>query len=592
MVEAARAGDRHALDELLTAHLPLVYNIVGRALDGHPDVDDIVQDTMLRVARSIAELRDPDGFRSWLVAIAMHRIRDRARAARSRQTVPASALEREPAASDGDFAGLTVLRLGLEGQRREVAEATRWLDPEDRELLSLWWLEVAGSLSRPDLAEALGLTRQHTAVRVQRLKERLETARPLVRALDAEPRCAALAEVTAEWDGRPGSVWRKRILRHLRGCPWCGGAAPDTVPAERLLAGLALVPIPAGFAVHALAGLLGGGTAQAATAAASAAFGSGMTGTGAAGAGLAGAGGAAGAPGGAGAAAGHAAAADPVGLTAHLLHLLAKPAVAATAGLSIAAGGAYVIYDQQDPPRPPRAEAPSPEASARRSSAPATRAPIASPKPSRKPKAEPEPSAARYGSVVDEAEPAPDPSARPGPLSHRPETGLTSSAGPKAVMEHRGDTVTLRGRGYVLVRWQIVPAERAGALAMPTWSGLKGKLFHVASGGGRRMDDQMPTATDRPHTWMGSQETGFTVLPEGAQQMWQNEYFHLDGEVTLRQNERGADYNLIVQPTRWDEVTADITQPPDPARGVVRYGYVRDTGTDAAPVPQYLNRAG
>lgn len=574
LVEAARAGDRHALDALLTAHLPLVYNIVGRALDGHPDVDDIVQDTMLRVVRSIAELRDPGGFRSWLVAIAMHRIRDRARAARSRQTVPASALEREPADPDGDFAGLTVLRLGLEGQRREVAEATRWLDPEDRELLSLWWLEVAGSLSRPDLAEALGLTRQHTAVRVQRLKERLETARSLVRALDAEPRCATLVEATAEWDGRPGSVWRKRVLRHLRGCSWCGGAAPDTVPAERLLAGLALVPIPAGFALHALAGLLGEGTAQAATATATAALGSGAaTGTGAA---------------------GHAAAADPVGLTAHVLQLLGKPALAAAAGLTLVAGGAYVVHDHQDPPRPPRAAAPSPRTSA--SAAPDPSPPAVSAKPSRKPKPAPKPkskpSAARYGSIVDRAEPAPDPSARPGPLPHRPEPGLTSSAGPKAVMVHRGDTVTLRGRGYALVRWQILPAERAGSLVMPTWTGLKGKLFHVASGGGRRMDDQMPTATDRPHTWMGSPETGFTVLPEGAQQMWQNEYFYVDGEVTLRQNERGADYNLIVQPTGWAEVTADIIQPPDPARGVVRYGYVRDSGNDAAPVPQYLNRPG
>ncbi|MFG2648164.1 hypothetical protein [Streptomyces sp. NPDC048436] len=47
-----------------------------------------------------------------------------------------------------------------------------------------------------------------------------------------------------------------------------------------------------------------------------------------------------------------------------------------------------------------------------------------------------------------------------------------------------------------------------------------------------------------------------------------------------------------MQPTSWAAVAEDITQPPDPARGVVRYGYVRDTGTDAAPVPQYLNRAG
>lgn len=158
-------------------------------------------------------------------------------------------------------------------------------------------------------------------------------------------------------------------------------------------------------------------------------------------------------------------------------------------------------------------------------------------------------------------------------------------------MEHRGDTVTLSGRGYVLVRWQFVPHERPGAVVMPTWTGLDGKLFHVASGGGRRMDDQQPAAADRPHTWMGSAATGFAVLPAGAQQMWQNEYYYLDGSVTLHQNERGADYNLAVMPVGRESVTEDLLQPPDPAKALVRYGYVRDTGSDAAPVPQYVTRA-
>ncbi|MFI0742148.1 RNA polymerase sigma factor [Streptomyces sp. NPDC021100] len=49
LVEAARTGDTAAQDELVAACLPLVYNIVGRALNGHADVDDVVQETMLRV---------------------------------------------------------------------------------------------------------------------------------------------------------------------------------------------------------------------------------------------------------------------------------------------------------------------------------------------------------------------------------------------------------------------------------------------------------------------------------------------------------------------------------------------------------------
>lgn len=77
LVEAARAGDAEARDALVRAYLPLVHNIVGRALDGHADTDDIVQETMVRALDGLTGLRDPDRFRSWLVAIAMNGIRRR-----------------------------------------------------------------------------------------------------------------------------------------------------------------------------------------------------------------------------------------------------------------------------------------------------------------------------------------------------------------------------------------------------------------------------------------------------------------------------------------------------------------------------------
>ncbi|WP_344289738.1 sigma-70 family RNA polymerase sigma factor, partial [Streptomyces synnematoformans] len=67
------------MDRLVAGWLPLVYNVVGRALGGHADVDDVVQETMLRAVRRLPSLRDPDRFRSWLVAIAMRQIRERAR---------------------------------------------------------------------------------------------------------------------------------------------------------------------------------------------------------------------------------------------------------------------------------------------------------------------------------------------------------------------------------------------------------------------------------------------------------------------------------------------------------------------------------
>ena len=44
------------------------------------------------------------------------------------------------------------------------------------------------------------------------------------------------------------------------------------------------------------------------------------------------------------------------------------------------------------------------------------------------------------------------------------------------------------------------------------------------------MDDPTPGAA-HGQTWMGSPEKGYSTLPAGAQQMWQNEYYYLDGTV-------------------------------------------------------------
>lgn len=256
LVSAARDGDPRALDALVSASLPLVYNLVGRALRGHADVDDVVQETMLRVVRGIGDLERPESYRSWLVAIALRQARDQG----TRQSVAMARTTRhdrhepEHADRDSDFTAVTVLRLGLTEQRRDVAEATRWLDAEDRELLSLWWLEESGHLARPELAHALGLSAPHAAVRVHRMKQQLDTARSVVRALRDVGRCGALREVAEGWDGAPSPLWRKRFARHVRDCRVCSARDRALVPVASLLRGLPLVPVPPGLAAVAAHG--------------------------------------------------------------------------------------------------------------------------------------------------------------------------------------------------------------------------------------------------------------------------------------------------------------------------------------------------
>ncbi|MFF7854447.1 sigma-70 family RNA polymerase sigma factor [Streptomyces sp. NPDC007904] len=246
LVSAARAGDPRAVDGLVSRSLPLVHNLVGRALDGHQDVDDVVQETLLRVVGGLNRLEDPSAYRAWMVAITVRQIRDwmrdRRRDRQKHEPMDRAAQVPDPAS---DFASLTILRLQLDDDRREVVRATRWLDDENRDLLSLWWLEETGQLSRAEVCAALGLSSRHTAVRIQRLKEQLDVGRTVVRALAAQPPCPGLAELTAAWDTRPSPLWRKRIARHLRGCDRCEDRRGRPVPVARLLMGLPLLVPPA-----------------------------------------------------------------------------------------------------------------------------------------------------------------------------------------------------------------------------------------------------------------------------------------------------------------------------------------------------------
>ena len=554
LVTAAQAGDQQALQALVERSLPLVYNIVGRALDGHADVDDVVQETLLRVVNNLSELREPDRFRSWLVAIAIRQVRDRWRL---RQARPLSELPDEAADPGADFVDLSILQLGLSGQRREVAEATRWLEPEERQLLSLWWLEAADELTRAELAEASGLTPQHAAVRVQRMKARLDSARAVVRALQTRPRCPELRSAAADWNGAPSALWRKRLARHTRECPDCAGHWVNLLPAEGLLVGLTLVP-PLGLAVSAVLGA--------------------ASGTGASG----------GAPAG-------------IGLMDRLVQgaqgLWAKPVALAAAGAVTAAGGAAVLYPvTRDPQAAPRPNPPAVISS----TAPTTTRPQPTTATPHHPS--PPPSAIstprfRYGQTVDTADSAPPRNKRAGTLPARPQgpavtmNGVFDTRSPDGgfMLVHRGEHLTITGRGYFRIRWQVMFTERPGHLQMPSWTGLDGRLFHVASGGGYRLDDQQP---DQPgKSWMGNPTQGHTVLPAGAQQMWQNEFYYLDGAVTLNQNETGADYNLQLLPMTRAEVVDDLNQPPSASSLPVRYGLVRDTGRNDAPLPQYVTRS-
>ncbi|MEU7571023.1 sigma-70 family RNA polymerase sigma factor [Micromonospora sp. NPDC049240] len=246
LVTAARRGDRGALTALLAAHLPLVYNVVGRALAGHADVDDVVQEVMLRVVERLPALREPERFRAWLVTIAIRQVREHARRRVVARQVPLDPYADAPDPAV-DVAGEVLAGAERDAERRDVLAAVAWLDTDDREVLTLWWQELNGELSRADLAEALAVGPAHAAVRIQRMRTRLAQAYTVLAAWRARPRCPELARTARGWDGVLVPLWRKRLGRHVFACPACLAAGGRRTTPEQVLPVLAGLAVPAGL---------------------------------------------------------------------------------------------------------------------------------------------------------------------------------------------------------------------------------------------------------------------------------------------------------------------------------------------------------
>lgn len=174
LLEKARTGDRAALEALLNEHQAQVYRFGLRLCRDPEDARDVLQETLLAMARGVRDFRGASSVSTWLYTIARSFcIKKR------RRSVFAPTAEQS---LDSD-AGLEAAQLvdparspdeALAGRQVEQAleQAIAALDPMYREVLLL--RDVEG-LTAPEVAEVLGIN-------VQAVKSRLHRARLSVRA--------------------------------------------------------------------------------------------------------------------------------------------------------------------------------------------------------------------------------------------------------------------------------------------------------------------------------------------------------------------------------------------------------------------------
>ncbi|MES1182659.1 MAG: RNA polymerase sigma factor [Myxococcales bacterium] len=148
LVQALRARDLAAAARFYDRYAPKVRGMVYRVLGADTELDDVVQDVFVAAITSIHKLRDPAMLKSWLLGIAVGRVRDNLRARWRRRWLtfhPFEELLDHPAPlveSQADVA-------------KEVGAILDRLPPEERIALLLHRLE---GLSLEEAAQTCNMT--------------------------------------------------------------------------------------------------------------------------------------------------------------------------------------------------------------------------------------------------------------------------------------------------------------------------------------------------------------------------------------------------------------------------------------------------
>jgi RNA polymerase sigma factor (sigma-70 family) len=213
VVAAIVAGDPAGLAEAYDRYALPLYSYCRSLLREPADAADAVQDTFLVATAKLRDLRDPARLRPWLYAVARNECLRRLRAGSA-----LSALEEA-----GDIP-VQSAEPGSEAERAEVQQLVRaaidGLNPGERDVIEL---SLISELDNDELADALGVSRNHAHALLSRARSQLERSLgALIVARTGRAACAGLDTVLAGWDGQLTVLMRKRISRHIEQCEVCG----------------------------------------------------------------------------------------------------------------------------------------------------------------------------------------------------------------------------------------------------------------------------------------------------------------------------------------------------------------------------------
>jgi RNA polymerase sigma factor (sigma-70 family) len=243
VVAAIVAGDPRGVAEAYDRYAMPLYSYCRSLLREPADAADAVQDTFLIATAKLGGLRDPGKLRSWLYAVARNECYRRQRSAEATSALDEAA---DMTAESADVASA----VELAEVRQLVRDAIDGLNPGERDIIEL---SLVQGLDHEELADALGVSRNHAHALQSRARSQLERSLgALVVARTGRSECAALDALLAGWDGRMTPLMRKRISRHIEQCEICGERKRRELTPALFAGALPLVALMPGFREHVL----------------------------------------------------------------------------------------------------------------------------------------------------------------------------------------------------------------------------------------------------------------------------------------------------------------------------------------------------
>jgi RNA polymerase sigma factor (sigma-70 family) len=243
VVAAIVAGDPAGLAEAYDKYAAPLHSYCRSMLREPADAADAVQDTFLVATAKLRSLRDPGKLRAWLYAVARNECLRRQRAGKTLSALDEAA----------DLPAQTA-EMGIAMERAELQEMIRaaidGLNPSERDVIEL---SLVAELEGDELADALGVSRNHAHAQLSRARSQLERSLgALIVARTGRKACPDLGIVLAGWDGQMTVLMRKRISRHIEHCEVCGERKRRELTPALFASAMPIVALFPGFREHLL----------------------------------------------------------------------------------------------------------------------------------------------------------------------------------------------------------------------------------------------------------------------------------------------------------------------------------------------------